>query len=62
MPNESKKKMDNNASDSRPTSLERAGMSSWQNLLTNTGRKGACHLARLRLTGLQRNELYTSLW
>ena len=29
--------MDNNASNSRPTFLERAGMSSWQNLLTKTG-------------------------
>lgn len=40
-------------------SLERAGLSSWQSLFTNTGSARAYLLARLRLTGLQRNERYT---
>ena len=31
------------------------------NLLTSTGRQGVCHLARLRLTGMRRNEPYTGL-
>jgi len=54
--------IDNTASNSRPTFLERAGTSSWQNLLTKTGRGGAGHLARPTLTGSQRNKLYISLW
>lgn len=42
------------------TFLERTGMKSWQNLLSNIGRGVVCHLARLMLSALQRSEQYTS--